>query len=120
MRILLVENHPDTLVYIARYLRMSGHEVSTARSLAEARFELAKTTVDLLLSDLGLPDGDGWELLESLGDSRPRHAVAMSGKNSAADRARSVAAGFKCHLCKPFQPEELDAALAACQTAGPA
>lgn len=119
MRILLVENHPDTLVYIGRYLRASGHEVRTARNVAEARAALESGPCDLLLSDLGLPDGDGWQLLEGLGINRPPHAVAMSGKDSPADRARSAAAGFKRHLCKPFQPEELDAVLAACAEEGP-
>lgn len=111
MRIVLVENHPDTLIYVGRYLRAGGHEVAAARNLAEARRELAAQPCDLLLSDLSLPDGDGWTLLESLGDSRPRFAVAMSGKNSPADYARSSAAGFQHHLTKPFLPDELDRVL---------
>jgi CheY-like chemotaxis protein len=59
-----------------------------------------------------LPDGDGCDLLEQLGSSRPPFAVAMTGSNSADDRARCLAAGFQEHLTKPFLPDELDHALA--------
>jgi DNA-binding response OmpR family regulator len=111
MRIVLVENHPDTLQYVGRFLRVCGHEVATARTVAEARLVLADQACDLLLSDLSLPDGDGWELLESLGEARPRWAIAMSGKNSPADRAHSLAAGFQGHLGKPFLPSELERVL---------
>lgn len=113
MRIVLLENHPDTLRYVGSYLRACGHEVADARSVAEARCGLAAQPCDLLLSDLSLPDGDGWTLLESLGDARPRWAIAMSGKSSPADRTRSRTAGFQDHLAKPFVPEELDRALRA-------
>jgi two-component system CheB/CheR fusion protein len=114
MQILLVENHPDTLAYIGRYLRICGHGVGSARTIAEAQNKLLAQRYDLLLSDLGLPDGDGWSLLEKLGSSRPRFAIAMSGKNSPTDRARSLEAGYQEHLVKPFAPEDLDRALAGC------
>ena len=111
MRIFLVENHPDTVNYVGRYLRLLGHEVFTAGTIAEGRRELPGKQCDLLLCDLSLPDGEGWTLLESLGPARPRFAVAMSGRNSPADRERSRAAGFSHHLIKPFLPDELDRVL---------
>ena len=95
MRIFLVENHPDTLTYLRRFLQRAGHEVETAQTVAEALRELPAKSPDVLLADLGLPDGDGWSLLEQLGSARPPLAIAMSGHGSAADCARSSAAGLR-------------------------
>ncbi len=111
MRIFLVENHPDTLSYLRRHLKRAGHEVETAETIADALRDLPAKPCDALLADLGLPDGDGWSLLERLGPARPPLAVAMSGRSSPEDRARSRNAGFQEHLVKPFLPEDLDRAL---------
>lgn len=120
MRIFLVEDHPDTLACVSRHLRNAGHEVETAQTFADALRDLPMQPRDLLLADLGLPDGDGWSLLDCLGDERPRFAIAMSGYGSPADRARSLAAGFQEHLVKPFLPEDLDRALHSLTPATPA
>jgi DNA-binding response OmpR family regulator len=114
MRIYVVENHPDTLTFLGSYLRACGHEVRTAGTMAQALRGLGAEPCDLLLCDLSLPDGDGWTLLERLGAARPKHAVAMSGRNTPEDRAHSQVAGFQQHLVKPFTPDELDAVLRAC------
>jgi two-component system CheB/CheR fusion protein len=111
MRIFLVENHPDTLRCLQRHLVRTGHEVGTARTYAQAIHDLAGQPYDLLLTDLGLPDGDGWNLLQQLGDARPPLAIAMSGRNSLEDHARSREAGFQHHLVKPFLPDGLDEVL---------
>ena len=111
MRIFLVENHPDTLAIVLRYLVRAGHEVETAQTCAEALRRLPLQPCDLLLTDLGLPDADGWTLLEKLGGARPPMAIAMSGRNAPADHERSRVAGFQYHLVKPFLPEELDRVL---------
>ena len=111
MRIFLVENHPDTLAYVRRHLQRTGHEVESALSVTEALPAMLAAPPDVLLTDLGLPDGDGWSLLEKLGSGRPPLAIAMSGRGSPADRARSIAAGFQEHLIKPFLPGDLDRAL---------
>lgn len=108
MRIFLVENHPDTLACLERHLLRAGHEVETARTCADTLRGLPAKPCDLLLADLGLPDGDGWTLLQQLGDARPSIAIAMSGHNSPADHDRSRTAGFQHHLAKPFLPEDLD------------
>ena len=115
MRIYVVENHPDTLTFLGSYLEACGHEVRSAQTVAQATRGLRAVPCDLLLSDLILSDGDGWTLLESLGAARPPFAVAMSGKNSPEDRARSEAAGFQQHLVKPFTPDELDRILRECE-----
>jgi DNA-binding response OmpR family regulator len=111
MRIFLVENHPVTLDCVRRHLQRLGHEVETAETVAATLRDLPAKPRDLLIADLGLPDGDGCDLLESLGSARPSLAVAMSGYGSPADQARSRAAGFQQHLTKPFLPAELDRVL---------
>lgn len=67
--------------------------------------------MDLIVCDIGLPDGDGWQLMEIV---RARHGVAgiaMSGFGSPSDLRRSTAAGFAIHLVKPFDPDELYTAI---------
>ncbi len=74
--------------------------------------KIPETTLDLLISDIGLPDGDGWELLSRLGPPKDYLAVAMSGCGANADKKRSRAVGYRHHLLKPFLPDELDPILA--------
>jgi two-component system CheB/CheR fusion protein len=109
MKILLVENHADTLRWLSLYLTELGHTVVGARTLAEAKAVLEKPDgCEVLLSDIGLPDGTGWELLEGATSTRPIYAVAMSGFGMDADNTRSLAAGYRHHLLKPFKTSELD------------
>ncbi|HEU4679218.1 MAG TPA: response regulator [Terrimicrobiaceae bacterium] len=110
LRILLVENHEDTLKYLTRYLEIQGHEVHGTRSMASAVQALSTSKFDVLISDIGLPDGDGWQLMRKL-DAKP-FSIAMSGFGTHSDRQRSLAAGYKHHLTKPFLPEDLDTILA--------
>lgn len=110
LRILLVENHEDTLKYLTRYLELQGHEVHGTRNMASAVQALSASKFDVLISDIGLPDGDGWQLMRKL-DAKP-FSIAMSGFGTHADRQRSLAAGYKHHLTKPFLPEDLDTILA--------
>jgi DNA-binding response OmpR family regulator len=108
--IFIVEDHADTARGLAMYLRASGHEVHVAPDVRSARQLATEIDYDILLSDIGLPDGNGWDLLKELKARRPITAIAMSGYNSESDRARSKAAGFVEHLPKPLTPEELDEA----------
>ena len=110
LRIFIIEDHADTARGLASYLRASGHEVHVALDVRSARQLATEIDYDILLSDIGLPDGNGWDLLEELRARRPITAIAMSGYNTDADRARSKAAGFADHLPKPLTPEELDQA----------
>jgi len=71
LRIFVVENHADTVKYLRLYLEQLNHVVETARTMTEALAVLAKEKFDVLISDIGLPDGDGWELLRRAGASRP-------------------------------------------------
>jgi DNA-binding response OmpR family regulator len=109
LRILLVENHEDTLKYLGKYLEIQGHEVCGARDMASALRALSSSKFDVLISDIGLPDGDGWQLIREI-EPKP-FGIAMSGFGTRADRENSLAAGYRHHLIKPFLPEDLDALL---------
>jgi CheY-like chemotaxis protein len=111
LRIFLVENHKDTLLWLTRYLEVMGHAVLSARTRAEALERLPGAGCDVLISDIGLPDGDGWELLKTVPLSHPIYAIAMSGFGMSADRAKSKAAGYRHHILKPFDPSALDTIL---------
>ena len=112
LRVFIVEDHAETARSLAMYLRASGHQVHVALDVRSARQLATEIEYDVLLSDIGLPDGNGWDLLEELSARRPIKAIAMSGYNTDSDRARSKAAGFAEHLPKPLTPDDLDAAFA--------
>jgi len=114
LRVFVVENHSDTLKYYRLYLQTAGHEVHSAKTMMEALEKIPGSNCDVLISDVGLPDGSGWELLRRLKDeglTHPGFAIAVSGFGTPADREKSRAAGFRHHLLKPFNPEELDVML---------
>jgi CheY-like chemotaxis protein len=116
LRILIVENHPDTVKWLQLLLEDLGHQVAATRNLAEGRAALRQQKWDVLISDIGLPDGTGWELLEQGPRERPAFSIAMSGFGMNADSARSRAAGFRHHLLKPFKTSELEKLLAEAST----
>ena len=110
MHIFVVENHPDTLKWLCLYLRGRGHTVVTAQTLGEAVATFPNSGCNVLISDIGLPDGNGWQLMERL-HPKPAFAIAMSGFGMNADSERSRAVGFRHHLLKPYKPAELDGML---------
>jgi CheY-like chemotaxis protein len=112
LAVLVVENHPDTLKYLRMYLEQLGHIVRTASTVKEALLRLSEDPGDVLISDIGLPDGDGWELIERAQLPGRVYAIAMSGFGMGRDHSRSKAAGYRHHLLKPFTPDELDPYLA--------
>jgi CheY-like chemotaxis protein len=107
LRVFLVENHEDTVRYIKLYLEHLGHEVFIAGEMETALREVPKSRCDVLISDIGLPDGDGWLLLEKLGPDRPPFAIAISGYGTGNDQRKSLAVGYNSHLVKPFLPNAL-------------
>jgi CheY-like chemotaxis protein len=111
LQIFVVENHPDTLKWLTLYLEQMGHAVRSARTLEEALATLPTSDSNVLISDIGLPDGDGWELLRRAQLMQPIFAIAMSGFGMNADRLKSQAAGYRYHMLKPFVPKDLDAML---------
>jgi CheY-like chemotaxis protein len=111
LRILAVENHDDTRDMLCRLLKRRGHGVFLATTMEEALQVLRAQKIDVLLSDIGLPDGDGWELLLRAKDTCPAYAIAISGYGTLADKNRSRDVGYRHHLVKPFTVVELDALL---------
>jgi DNA-binding response OmpR family regulator len=105
-RILLIEDHPDTAASLTELLTEEGFEVQTVRTAASAlAVDLAR--VDLVVSDLGLPDRSGHELMRELRARRTLPAIALSGYGTEADMRASEAAGFDAHLTKPVDWSEL-------------
>ena len=99
--ILLVEDHADTRSVMARLLRSFGFAVSAAGTVKDA-LHLAETErFDLLVSDIGLPDGSGVELMKTLKDRQGIRGIALSGFGQEDDVRRSRDAGFETHLTKP-------------------
>lgn len=113
-RILLVEDHADTRNAMTRLLRRRGHEVHVAGTVTEAlKLVTSLQTIDVLISDFCLPDGDGCDTLRAVTSVCPGvHAIALSGFGMEEDVKRSLEAGFAHHLIKPVNFAKLDAALA--------
>ncbi|MFL6520086.1 MAG: ATP-binding protein [Chthoniobacterales bacterium] len=113
LRLLLVEDHDSTREVLARILRRAGHEVQTAGSAAEAIALIgAPPPFDALISDLGLPDISGLELLKAIRANHPRlPAIALSGYGMEEDVKRAHDAGFNAHLVKPVPFDQLRALL---------
>ena len=111
LRVFLVENHEDTVRYMQLFLEQLNYAVCIAADMATALREIPTSHCDVLISDIGLPDGDGWQLMEKLGVHKPPFAIAMSGFGTGNDQRRSRAAGYNHHLVKPFTPDTLLALL---------
>jgi signal transduction histidine kinase/CheY-like chemotaxis protein len=107
LRILLVEDHVDTRHAMERLLTRWGHFVKTAATVAEGVEMAAAFAPELLLSDLGLPDGTGIELLGKVRAEREILAIAMSGYGMESDLEQTAQAGFAAHLVKPVAAERL-------------
>src|SRR4029450_10845937 len=112
LRVFVVENHEDTRALLCVMLESMGHTALSSTTMEEALRQLPDADCDVLISDIGLPDGDGWQLMQRLRLSRPIYAIAMSGFGMSVDRARSRAAGFRHHLVKPYGLEALPRILA--------
>jgi CheY-like chemotaxis protein len=106
-RILLVDDHADTLRSLARLLNRRGFEVTTAGNAAEAITAAGRSRFDLLISDLGLPDCSGLELVNRINGIQSLRAIALSGYGMESDLAESQRAGFQIHITKPVEFEEL-------------
>ncbi len=107
--ILLVDDHADTLRTIAFLLRRSGYQVETAQTVGEAEPLLDRRKV--LISDIGLPDGNGWDLMARFRAQGGRPGIAISGFGQQDDLERSRQAGFSQHLIKPIDIDTLRSAL---------
>jgi CheY-like chemotaxis protein/anti-sigma regulatory factor (Ser/Thr protein kinase) len=106
-RVLLVEDNPDTSRVMSRLLKLWGFEHHTADSVASALQCAQAESFDVVLSDIGLPDGSGWDLIRALRTRRSYKSIAISGYGMEDDLRRSTEAGFDIHLTKPVDLEHL-------------
>ncbi len=111
LRLLLVEDHRDTAAVMSRLLRGLGHEVATAGTVAAALRLVREQPFDLVLSDLGLPDGSGMDLMRELKQHFGLRGVAISGYGTEDDVLRAKDAGFIAHLTKPVNFQQVQAIL---------
>ena len=109
VQILLVEDHEDTARVLGRILRNAGFDVSHAGKISDAHALADSRPFDLLISDLGLPDGSGLDLMKVLRDAQGIKGIALSGFGTDEDVAASEAAGFSAHLTKPVDWDRLRA-----------
>jgi PAS domain S-box-containing protein len=109
---LLVDDHEPTRVALSQLLRRRHHEVTCAGSVEEALKAAAQQQFDLVITDIGLPDGDGYGLLKQLQGRGSMLSIALTGYGMEEDIALSRAAGFAAHLTKPIKIQALDEALA--------
>lgn len=108
-RLLLVEDSADAAEILRMHLHEQGYAVTVAGTRAAALGALESGAFDVMVSDLGLPDGSGLDLARAWADRVP--AIALSGFGTAADREASRAAGFREHLVKPAGPADLREAI---------
>jgi PAS domain S-box-containing protein len=106
--ILLVEDHVDTADVMAHLMRSLGHDVAVAASVAEALAATRARTFDLIVSDVGLPDGTGLDFVSSVRRHSQVPAIALTGYGSDEDVRRCLAAGFTAHLTKPVNFSQLE------------
>ena len=111
LRILLVEDHADTARTMTLLLKSLGYRVTTAGSVASALEAAGSEKFDLLISDVGLPDGTGLELMRQLLARGPMRGIVLSGFGMEEDVKRSIEAGFSEHLTKPIDLHRLEAAI---------
>lgn len=111
LRLLLVEDHEPTLQILTRLLTRAGHQVVSASTSAAALAAAAAGTFDLVVSDIGLPDGTGIELMQQLREAYGLTGIALSGYGMDEDLVRSREAGFALHLTKPVDFSQLERAL---------
>ena len=102
LRILLVEDHNDTRNTLFRLLRHFRYDVVTASDYQSAHNILNRLSFDILLSDIGLPDGDGCNLVMEAKSKQPLVAIALTALGTIQDEERGVCCGFDHYFVKPL------------------
>jgi len=108
---LIVEDHSDTAGAMKAALEDRREDVRVAGDIGSAVAQHRERPADLLITDIGLPDGDGVGLLSVLGQIHPLRGIVVSGYGMEADVRRSHDAGFAAHLTKPFNVARLEEAI---------
>ncbi len=116
LRILVVDDEADTRELVAAVLEQCGADIRCCKTAFEALAELRAWKPDLLISDIGMPEVDGYSLIKKVRQSNQPYgripAVALTAYASTEDRIRILSAGFQTHIAKPVEPQELIAIIA--------
>ena len=111
LRVLIVDDQADSRDVLLAVLEQAGAEVTTADSVDQALQALAQSSFQVLISDIGMPNKDGYLLIQQVrklnGDVRDIPAIALTAYATEADRKRALDAGFQAHIQKPIEPNEL-------------
>src|SRR5438094_6361511 len=107
-RVLLVDDHHDTCIGMKRMLERHGYEITVAHSADQAVEKVRTQDFDLLISDIGLPDRSGYELMREVRLNKNLPGIALSGFGTEQDISQAREAGFSEHLTKPINFERLE------------
>jgi len=110
-KLLLLEDHADTARALSRLLQNRGYRTQIAATVAAALEAVDQSEFDLLLCDLGLPDGTGMDFIEKVREQRKTPAIALTGFGMQQDVDRARQAGFNAHLTKPVSMQKLEATI---------
>ena len=113
-RVLVVDDNEDSAEYLARLLRLAGHQVEVAYNGMCALARVRAYRPDIVLCDLGLPELSGFDFARVIRREQPRSVrlVAISGYSQPEDVRRSLEAGFDAHVAKPARPADIERFLA--------
>jgi CheY-like chemotaxis protein len=117
LRVLVVDDQPDTRELIAAILHLSEAEVKTAGNISEAMETFIAWQPEIVISDIAMPDGDGYQLVRRLRQHERTTGykvptIALTAHAGTEDRIRALAAGFQLYLSKPVEPDELVVSIA--------
>lgn len=110
LRVLVVEDHPDTAESLRRLLALCGYQVMVAGTAQEGMVTARRLEPHVVLCDIGLPDSDGYVVASVLRQSQETvdaRLIAVTAHGRPQDRRRALAAGFDAHLVKPVDPRVL-------------
>jgi len=112
VRVLLVDDEPDNLELLTLLFKRAGATVATASSARDALNVLQRADIEVLVSDIQMPDADGYELIRKVRalmteQRKQLTAVALTAHASSEDRKRALQAGYQAHIPKPVEPEDL-------------
>jgi CheY-like chemotaxis protein len=110
-RVLVIDDHVDTCTGMKMMLERRGYRVTLAHTADQAVEKTEHETFDLVISDIGLPDRSGYELMQELSTTKGLRGIALSGFGMENDVSRARAAGFSEHLTKPINFDRLDEAI---------
>ena len=112
-RILLVDDEPDLRQMVRRYLQAEGFDVADVADGESALARLRKSTPDLILLDIGMPDMDGFTVLQEVRKTSEVPVIMLTARSEEIDRVMGLTMGADDYLTKPFSPRELVARIRA-------